>query len=357
MRQLATTFLVLAGACAATGGSEEDLGVPKGGPHHPPPQEMFGQIRVKQTNLTSDQPGVAANTDPNLVNAWGLAVNPASTAPIFWISDNGTDQASLESADGVPQSLVVSVPNSPSGQVFMADPSFDGDAFILDTEGGQFYGWQKSAGTDAVKRVDDSDEGAVYKGLAVLDDGACVMLLATDFHNGKVTEYGAGYAEVDNPGFVDPSLPAGYAPFNVAVLDHEVYVTYALQDADAHDDVAGPGNGFVDVFAPNGVFERRLISGGALNSPWGLALAPASFGKQAGMLLVGNFGDGAINIYNPETGAWRGQLRNPDATPLLIDGLWSIMPGSKAAGDDDELYFTAGPDGEMHGLFGVLQVK
>jgi uncharacterized protein (TIGR03118 family) len=350
-RQLAL-LLLAAGACAADAGTAaDDLG--GSGAQHPP--FMAGsEVRVTQTNLTSDQPGVAANLDPNLVNAWGLAVSPTAPKPNFWISANGSDAAVLESPAGVPQSLVVNVPNGPSGQIFSPVPDFDGDIFILVTEGGQFFGWQPSAGTNAIQRVDDSDEHSVYKGLSLLVDGACNMLLSTDFHNGKVTEYGAGYVEVDDPGFKDPSLPAGFAPFNVAQFGDEVFVTYALQDADAHDDVRGPGNGFINVFATNGVLLRRLVSGGKLNSPWGLTIAPASFGALAGDLVVGNFGDGAINIYDPKTGEWKADLRNADGSPLLIDGLWAIQAGPVGAGLQDRVFFTAGPDGEMHGLFGVL---
>jgi uncharacterized protein (TIGR03118 family) len=356
-RQFASLLLIGAGACAGTAGTDENLGVQKSTPSMPAPQEMDGQVRVLPTNLTSDLPGVAANTDPNLVNAWGIAFNPNATKPVFWISANGSDAAVLESPAGVPQPLVVNVPGGPSGQIFSPVPDFDNDVFILVTEGGQFFGWQPSAGTNAVMRVDDSDEHSVYKGLALIVNAGCEILLSTDFHNGKISAYIAGYTEEDNPGFVDPTIPAGFAPFNVAELNGKVYVTYAKQDDVGHDDVKGPGNGFVNVFNTDGTFVKRLVSNGALNSPWGLAIAPKSFGAAAGMLLVGNFGDGAINIYDPETGESHGQLRNPDASPLMIDGLWGITVGPKAAGLDDRVFFTAGPNGENDGLFGVLTIS
>ena len=315
------------------------------------------QILVQQTNLTSDQPGVAAHTDPNLVNAWGLAVNPNVSPPVFWISDNGSDHLSLITPDGTPQAPVVSMPGAPTGQVFVPDASFSGDTFIVASESGTIQGVAQSAGAAAAMRIDNSASNAVYKGLALTDNTAGPLLLATDFHNGKVVAFGPGYTAIPTPGFVDPNLPAGYAPFDVADLNGRIYVTYALQDQDAKDDVAGPGNGFVDVFTPQGELVRRLISGGHLNAPWGLALAPASFGALAGDLLVGNFGDGTIDVYDPSSGAWLAQVMNANGSPLVIDGLWAILVGPAGASLDDRIFFTAGPSQETHGLFGVLQVK
>lgn len=316
------------------------------------------ELRVRQTNLTSDQSGVAAHTVPELINAWGLAVNPEpATGPEFWIAANGTNMLVVMAADGSPTGRTVSVTGPPTGLVHTESSDFRGDEFILDTEAGTIEGWQEAAGNSSVVRVDNSASGAVYKGLAVFKRRGNATLAATDFHGGKVDVYGPGYTKIDHAGFVDAQIPAGFAPFGIALLGNEIYVSYAKQDADAHDDVAGPGNGFVDVFHRNGRLKRRLISRGQLNSPWGMALVPSGFGSLSHMLLVGNFGDGAINVYDPHSGVFRGQLHAESGEPLAIDGLWSLVVGPKTDAADlrDRLFFTAGPDHEAHGLFGTLQ--
>ncbi|HEX6449504.1 MAG TPA: TIGR03118 family protein [Trebonia sp.] len=338
----------------------------------------------RQVNLVSDIPGVAPLTDPDLVNAWGLAASPGTdTAPgsPLWVSDNGSDKATLYSSgtsSSVAKSgLVVGVTSgAPTGQVFNTDSAGLGftvhDAsgssapasFIFDTENGTIDAWSAHVGaatpgaTSTVTEVPvNNGANAVYKGLAIAQasDGH-TYLYATNFRSGRVEVYDSNFKPVQLPGglFVDPRIPAGYAPFDVQELAGKLYVTYAKQDAALHDDVAGPGHGFVDVFTNDGAFVKRLVTRGQLNSPWGLALAPAGFGRFGGDLLVGNFGDGHINVYNPNTGADLGQLRQANGQPIVIDGLWALNFGNGNAAKTSELLFSAGPDGESHGLLGKI---
>ncbi|HSC49510.1 MAG TPA: TIGR03118 family protein [Gaiellaceae bacterium] len=312
--------------------------------------------------LVSDQPGVAAHTDPNLVNAWGLTSGP--TTP-WWVSDNGMDLSTLYRADGSPQALVVGVASAPTGAVFNSTAGFGlptgGKAlFIFSTEDGGILGWNGAQGTTAFLKKDRSDVGAVYKGLAIADTPAGPRLYATDFHNDRVDVYDSSFDLVPDSGFVDPSIPSGFAPFGIQTIGARVFVTYAKQDADAHDDVAGQGLGFVDVYDTSGNLLGRVAQRGQLNSPWGLALAPASFGTYAGDLLVGNFGDGNINAFEElPNGQFvhRGELRDPSGKSLKIDGLWALQFAQGGNnGTPGQLFFTAGPDGESHGLFGQIQV-
>jgi uncharacterized protein (TIGR03118 family) len=214
-------------------------------------------------------------------------------------------------------------------------------------------GWPGSG--DFLQRATKTD--ASYKGLAVVGAGATEMLVATDFHNGTVDLYGPAYAVVTKAGaFVDATIPTGFAPFNVMPIGDKVYVTYAKQDADKADDESGAGNGYVTEFAANGTYTKTLISGGALNSPWAVALAPASFGALAGTLLVGNFGDGAIHAYDPSSGALVGELTTAAGARLIILGLWDLKVGPTGTTDlSNTLFFTAGPGDEAHGVFGKLE--
>ena len=331
------------------------------------------QTNFNQFNLVSDGAVTAVITDPNLVNAWGISESPMSP---FWISDNGTGLATLYSVPGSPPPapvsvvpLVVTIPpatgattSAPTGQVFNSVGGFDlknGNGqpaiFMFASEDGAITGW--NGGTKAVIAVDngnaDPSKNAVYKGLAISNFGGG-SLYATNFRADQVETYSSsGFSLVNTS--TDPGVPAGYAPFGDRVINGELYVTFALQDSFKHDDVKGLGNGFVDIFNLDGSFNRRLISQGNLDSPWGLALAPASFGDFGGDLLVGNFGNGMINAYNPDTGAFIGTLNGADGNPLSIDGLWGLTFGNGAAGGSlDTLYFTAGPNGENDGLFGAL---
>jgi uncharacterized protein (TIGR03118 family) len=312
-----------------------------------------------QHNLVSDGSAPADHTDSHLVNAWGLTSLPGSP---WWVADNQTNVSTLYGADGTPRSLVVSVPNNPTGAVSNTGSSFvvgSGPAlFLFATEEGMLLGWNMSLGTTAQVVADKTGEGAVFKGLAIAGD----RLYATDFHNGKVDVFDGSFGDVNTPGaFVDPSIPAGYAPFGIQNIDGNIFVTYAKQDADAHDDVAGQGHGFVDEYNADGALIGRVATHGQLNSPWGLALAPASFGRFGGDLLVGNFGDGQITAFERQSNGMfepRGQLRSATGGILTIDGLWALQFGKGALannGPTDTLFFTAGPDDESHGLFGTIR--
>ena len=330
----------------------------------------------QQTNLVSDIPGLAKITDPDLVNAWGISEGPGTP---FWISDNGTGVSTLYAVPGstppvTKQGLTVTIPGAvmgtmsfPTGQVFNNAGGFTLDAgngeppapalFLFNSEDGAISGWNKSLGTTATIKVNNSASGAVYKGLAIDDSGG--NLYAANFNSGMVEMYNSSFGLVSK--FTDPTLPTGYAPFDAKVINGALYVTFALQDPDKHDDVAGLGNGFVDVFNLDGTLDMsfgvngRLISGGKLDSPWGLQIAPSSFGSLAGDLLVGNFGNGMINAYDPTTGLFVSTLDGTNGQPLSIDGLWALTVGNDAAGgSSNALYFTAGPNGESNGLFGSL---
>ena len=316
--------------------------------------------------LVSDQPGVAPNTDPNLVNAWGLTSSPTSP---WWVSDNGTDKSTLyRGSDGMPfplgAPLVVNVHNAPTGTVFNPTTGFvlptGGKAlFLFDTEEGKVLGWNGAQGTDAVV-VADLGDGAIYKGLAIADTSAGPRLYAADFHNAKVDVFDGSFGLVPNSGFVDPALPSGYAPFGIQTIGDRVFVSYAKQDAVAAYEIAGQGKGFVDAYDTAGNLLARVAQHGQLNAPWGLTIAPDGFGRFTGDLLVGNFGDGQINAYE-EMGnghfAHRGELRDESGKSLTIDGLWALEVGQGGNnGPAGTLFFTAGPDDETHGLFGQIAV-
>jgi uncharacterized protein (TIGR03118 family) len=313
-------------------------------------------------NLVSDQAGVADRTDPNLVNAWGLTSLPASP---WWVADNGTDVSTIYQADGTPRPLVVQVPSAPTGAASNTGSSFvvseganSGPAlFLFATEEGKILGWNPNVDpTHAVVGADRSSAGAIYKGLAISGD----TLYATDFHNARVDVFNSSFGLVNDPdAFVDPKLPSGFAPFGVAAIGGRILVSYAKQDAAREDEVAGQGLGFVDAFSPSGVLLQRIATRGQLNAPWGMAMAPAGFGAFGGDLLVGNFGDGEINAYQPQAnGTYErvGALKDVSGKPILIDGLWALDFGRGTAnnGPTDTLFFTAGPDDETHGLFGTI---
>jgi uncharacterized protein (TIGR03118 family) len=324
----------------------------------------------RQTNLVSDIAGVARLTDPNLVNPWGMAAGP--TTPV-WVADNGTGVATIYpgAAGGTPISiapLVVHIPGgAPTGQVYNPTSGFvvssggsSGPAlFLFASETGKITGWSPGvpppAPSTRAQRA-ASVRGAIFKGLALASDAQGAFLYATDFHHATVDVFDARFHRVRLAGsFADHGVPAGFAPFNVQALGDELYVTYAKQDAAREDDVAGPGLGFVNVFDTQGRFLRRLASRGPLNAPWGLAVAPAGFGRFSGALLVGNFGDGRINAYDPASGRFLGQLDNPAGAPITIDGLWALRFGNGVTGDPTDLLFSAGIADEAHGLFGLIR--
>ncbi len=312
------------------------------------------------TNFQSDIPGVAQYVDPNLVNPWGMA---ASANGVIWVSNNGTGTSTLYNQDGTARSLIVEIPRAarnrgtgnPTGQVFNATPFFlvtkNGNSapafFIFVSEDGSISGWNPALDqTHAIIAVDNgTNHGvnrAIYKGATLGVANGHNFLYATDFHTGKVHTFDENFHQVNPNGFVDPNLPADYAPFGIRNFNGEIFVTYAKQDHKREDDVHCPGCGFVNVFDTSGNFLRRLISNGNLNAPWGLALVEGS------NLWVGNFGDGLINNYDPVSGTFIETLMRADGTPLQFDGLWDLLPLG------DGVYFTAGIADEEHGLFGLI---
>jgi uncharacterized protein (TIGR03118 family) len=318
-----------------------------------------------QENLVSDQPGMAQLTDPQLVNAWGMSRGP--NTPV-WVSDNGADVTTVYNGavpdnpeTSVAKVLTVSIPipdGAPTGQVFNDTSAFmlpgttTAARFIFIGEHGDLFAW---AGGPAATLVGHTD-GAIYKGLALAHSPSGPMLLAANFHDNRIDVFDGSFTRVTAAGmFSDPTLPAGYAPFNVAEIGGQIFVTYALQDDEGEDDVAGPAHGFVDVYTSSGALVKRFASHGVLNSPWGMTIAPANFGQFSGDLLIGNFGDGRIHAFDPSTGEVLGILRGTSGRPLAIDGLWALMVGDAAAGGPNSVWFSAGPDEETHGLLGVLR--
>jgi uncharacterized protein (TIGR03118 family) len=322
-----------------------------------------------QRNLVSDVPGAAELTDSSLVNAWGLSFGPTTPA---WVADNGTDVSTLYSG-GVGPSPVVKVPltvsipgGAPTGTVFnggtgfvvRSGASFGPARFLFSSEAGTITGWNPAVPpppTSTAAQTAVTVPGAIFKGLAIADTGTGPQLYATDFHNAKVDVWDANFAPVSNPGaFQDPAIPRGFAPFGIQAVNGTIIVTYAKQDADAEDDVAGPGLGFVDAYSTSGELLSHFAARGALNAPWGVALAPFGFGRASGALLIGNFGDGRINAYDPVRGRFLGALRSERHKPIEIDGLWALEFGNGVIGTQQTLLFTAGPADESHGLFGEL---
>jgi uncharacterized protein (TIGR03118 family) len=329
-------------------------------------------LAYRQVNLVSDGAVSALHTDPNLKNPWGIAAAPGGA---FWFADNGTGVSTLYDGRGDVIPLVVTVPGptgspsgttgTPSGIVWNPDPGLfavgpkQGAVFIFASEDGTISAWNPAANLNAaILEVDASQggAGAVYKGLALATNSRGVFLYATNFRAGTVDVYDSQFRPVKLQGnFVDPEIPAGYAPFGIAAIDGNLIVTFAQQDAAKHDDVRGAGHGFVDVFSTEGHFIKRFATRGVLNSPWGIARAPFDFGPASTRILIGNFGDGWINSFDAN-GTSRGALLDATGYPISIDGLWSITFGSEAATTPNKLYFTAGSNGEADGLFGSIEV-
>lgn len=327
--------------------------------------------QYKQTNLVADQSGVAAATDPNLVNPWGLS--RSSTSP-WWASDNGTGLATLYNGAGNIESLVVTVPTgdasmsstgTPTGTLFNGTTGFvlpDGKpaSFLFVTEDGTISGW--NGGAAAVITVNTKSasvfKGAAFASLPFPQGSQPTFLYVADFRKGQIQVYDSMFNHVPlfSELFRDEFLPRGYAPFNIQNIGGELYVTFAKQDAQKHDEVDGPGLGFIDVFSPFGFLLRRLEHGSWLNGPWAIAMAPGDFGIYSHDLLAGQFGSGQIAVYDAVTGAFKGLLRDSSNNPLAIDGLWDLSFGSDAtnSGPATTLYFSAGPDNEAHGLFGTI---
>jgi uncharacterized protein (TIGR03118 family) len=325
-----------------------------------------------QHNLVSDLNKVADRMDIRLKNAWGIDASP--TGP-WWVNANGTGLSIVFDGNGAPapanNPLVVSIPpvgsGNPTGIVFNTfngSGDFNSAVFIFASEDGTISAWNPGS-SQATTKVPPSTDN-VYKGLAIGELAGTPtkkVLYAANFHKGTVDVFDTNFGSLSAGSlaanaFTDVTIPAGFAPFNVQNINGSIYVMYAKQDSTAHDDVAGPGNGYVDVFAQNGSFIRRLQHGNWLNSPWGVAMAPANFGDLSGLLLVGNFGSGQIAAFDPATGAFKSMMLSHGNHPVEIDGLWGIKFGNGGmAGATNVLFFAAGPGDEEHGLFGTLRAK
>jgi uncharacterized protein (TIGR03118 family) len=362
--------------------------------------------RYVVTNLTSDISKLGGqNIDPVLQNAWGVAFTPGASP--FWVADNATGCSTLYDGTGLPQPqpkpLLVKIPlpgggvttackhvdpnnppnptpAAPTGLVWnpsaafavpgtksATNPNGIAAAFIWDTEDGTISAWAGglTPPDQAVLAVDNSGSGAVYKGLVVGVNAHGVFLFATNFHAGTIDVFGPPKvpggtgsdglftSATTDGGFTDPDIPPGFAPFGIQNIDGTLFVTYALQNSAKHDDVAGAGNGFVDVYDTDGNLLQRFASRRPLNSPWGVTRASFAFGRFNGDILVGNFGDGKINAFDSD-GNFRGTLRDKNGKPIIIDGLWTLTRGGGKNSSSDTLFFTAGPNDEKDGLFGTI---
>jgi uncharacterized protein (TIGR03118 family) len=313
----------------------------------------------------------APHTDPNLKNPWGVAFNPKGFA---WVADNATNLATLYDGNGVPQSLVVTIPAgtngaaAPTGIVFNGTQSFtvtqNGKsgvaAFIFSGEGGTIAAWAPAvAPTNAFTMHDDGTGGAVYKGLALASNNGSNFLYATDFHNSKIDVFDTTFTKVAMPGgFRDPAIPAGFAPFGIQLIGSNLFVTYAMQDAARHDNVAGAGLGMVDVFDTAGNLKQHFATGAPLNAPWGVAQAPANFGALGGAILIGNFGDGTINAFDASSGKSMGPVTGSNGSAIVQNGLWGIAFGNNLSNQpSNTLFFAAGPNDEADGVYGRIDLN
>jgi uncharacterized protein (TIGR03118 family) len=314
--------------------------------------------QYKLTKLVTNLPKGAKHTnDTQLINPWGLAYGPG--AP-FWLSDQGTGLSTLYDGTGLKQSLVVTIPTasgtgvgSPTGIVYNGSQEFKIDTwvslFLFVTLDGTISGWSHFVPNSALLAVNNSGSGAVYTGLAITNKNSGNRIYAADFANNKVDVYDGTFKLVTS--FTDHSLPAGFAPSGIQDINGQVYVAFAATNG-------GPG-GYVDIFGEDGTFVKTLISGAPLNQPWGFAVAPSNFGPLSNTLLVSNNIDkaGTINGFNLTTGAFVGTVNNKAGKPIKIDQLWGIEfgGGSASNGKTNQLFYTAGPNANANGVFGVIQ--
>ncbi len=320
------------------------------------------ETQYQQINLVSDLAGIGQVQDTNLVNGWGISYH--DTFP-FWVSDNGTGVTTLyavtNDASGAPHASIVpaSAIGNGGGGAAIVSAGFNGDIFLFVSEDGTISGWRPGLGTAA--EILASRPTAVYKGVTLATVGTNTVLLAANFREGTVDAYDANSQLIGQ--FADSTTPAGYAPFNVQAINNVVFVTFAKQDATKQNDVSAPGRGLIDVLDPStGSFNRFAAgkrAGGKvreMDSPWGITLAPSTFGSHANQLLVGNLGSGTIMTFDSH-GNFRGLLQGTGDCPVTIDGLWGLTFGADGgvSGVSTDLYFSAGPNGYRHGLFGVIQ--
>lgn len=326
---------------------------------------------VRETNLVTDNQTSlaalgfkpAAFVDPNLINPWGMSAS--ATSP-FWVSNQGTSTSTIYNGSGTPQPLIVSIPSreappsGPTGQVFNGSGGFNlsngsSALFLFANLDGSIAGWNPASGTHAIRAVPPVDHTSSYTGLAIGSVGSDTYLYAPNRVTGQIDVYDTNFAHTTLAGnFVDPGAnAAGLIPFNTQNIGGHIWVTYSVAGPDA--DEAPLGSGFVSEFNPDGTFVRRLTEGGPLSSPWGLAIAPSTFGSLAGSLLVGNFSEdfGQINAFSLADGAFLGALKDQMGNPVTIPYLWALMQGNNGnAGSSNSIYFTAGIGDEEHGLLG-----
>jgi uncharacterized protein (TIGR03118 family) len=368
---LAAALLWALAGCSGGGGSattaQDSMGQSGAATPAAPAQTSVYTVN----NLVSDGAVSAEHTDANLKNPWGIVFN--ALGPV-WIADNGSNTSTLYILDGTKFPLTVQLPGgkngeaSPTGIVYNGDlTSFivgqglaiGGASFIFAGENGTIVAWGQVDPilNESFIEYDDGAGGAVYKGLALADNGGSAFLYATDFHNAKIDVFDSKFGKVSpQSGFVDPNLPAGYAPFGIQAVNGKLYVTYAQQSAPEDlFEMVGPGLGLVDLYDSSGNLLQRVANGGPLNAPWGIAMAPADFGQFSNDLLIGNFGDGAINAFDPATGAFIDSLRDAQGNPLQIPGLWGLAFGNGLFGQPpSSLFFAAGINGGADGLYGRI---
>ena len=320
--------------------------------------------KYQMTTLVSDTAGYgAARIDKSLANAWGISVGPTGN---FWLSSNHGGVTDIYDGTAATSPLApITIPSrngtdagSPTGVVFNSNTAdFNGYLFIYCSEDGIISGWK--GGASAVKAATDPSADAVYKGMALGNDGGNNFLYVADFKQGKISVYNKNFTLTGKP-FIDPAIPAGYAPFNIANIGGMLYVAYAKQHTPPdNDDQSGAGNGYINIFKTDGTLVKRFASNGVLNSPWGIAQAPAAFGDFSNAILVGNFGDGAINGFD-STGKSLGPMKDANGKAISIEGLWGLMSfGPTPLGTivPNSLYFTSGPAGESHGIFGYIKLQ
>jgi uncharacterized protein (TIGR03118 family) len=342
--------------------------------------QMTATLKVNSvytvTALVSNMAGIALHQDANLLNPWGIAAGPPTP---FWVANGHSNTSTLYDGTGKPLPLIVTMPPNgggtvdPTGIVFNGTQDFKVNGnpalFIFSGEGGVIAAWNQGTGTVTVityPPASGDSGGAIYKGLAIAAVDTANYLYATDFHNNKIDVFDANYSKQSWPAtaFVDPTLPTGYAPYGIQAIPNgtggatQLYVTYAMQDADAEDNVNGAGLGLVDIFDTSGKFLTHLVTtGGWLNGPWGLALAPTDFGTLSGALLVGNFGDGKINAFDPGTGAYWATITDPMGNPFAMPGLWGIAFGNDHSSQPhNTLFFAAGVNDEQDGVYGRIDL-
>lgn len=337
-------------------------------PHAAHAGSMFYRTHKLVVDRSTDEEVTTSSTpddehvDPDLVNPWGIAFNPFG---FVWVADNGTGKATLYDGHGVKQMPVVTIPGGkPTGIVFsgsptdFVEPNGKPARFLFATEGGTIAAWNPDDHDTAVVVIPEVSADPIFKGIALGANGTAARLFAADFHNAKVAVWDASFKPVtlSSTAFRDTHVPDGYAPFGIQNLNGDIWVTYAKQDGDKEDEIAGAGFGFVDVFDASGKLVRRVVSHHGLNAPWGITLAPAGFGIFGNRLLIGNFGDGTISAYDAATGEFLGRLQRAIGRPLVIDGLWGLAFGNGLEHQaTDTLFFAAGPGDEQHGLYGTIK--